>query len=189
MLHPLKEKGYDCFGIEPSGLFSRYLKKSGIKSFSSLGRARQSRDWPEKFDLIMHFFVLEHVEEPEKFLKEQLDCLSVGGSLIVEVPNCDDPLNKVYNIPEFQEFYWQVAHNWYFSYLSFNNLLKRVSTNVEILLDQRYDLSNHMIWARDGIPGGAGKFSKQLGEDFEKQYRKMLIQTGFCDTLVGILRN
>ncbi|MBK6632555.1 MAG: NAD-dependent epimerase/dehydratase family protein [Betaproteobacteria bacterium] len=38
--------------------------------------------------------------------------------------------------------------------------------------DQRYDLSNHMVWARDGKPGGMGRFTPQLGAEVEDAYRQ-----------------
>ncbi len=53
--------------------------------------------------------------------------------------------------------------------------------------DQRYDLSNHMDWARDGRPGVMGRFSHLLGQEIEDQYRQALIKTGHCDTLVAII--
>ena len=57
----------------------------------------------------------------------------------------------------------------------------------DILLDQRYDLSNHMIWARDGVPGGLGKLTHLLGNKLEENYKKNLIRIGKCDTLIGIV--
>ena len=44
-----------------------------------------------------------------------------------------------------------------------------------------------MIWARDGVPGGVGRFTKLLGEQFETDYKKALVRIGKCDTLIGII--
>ena len=67
-------------------------------------------------------------------------------------------------------------------------LLTRLGESSEVLRDQRYDLSNHMIWARDGRPGGMGRFTPELGADVEASYKQSLIRSGKCDTLVGIIR-
>ena len=44
-----------------------------------------------------------------------------------------------------------------------------------------------MIWARDGKPGGMGYFKKILGTNVESNYKKSLIKSGSCDTLIGII--
>ena len=99
-----------------------------------------------------------------------------------------DPLHSIYDIQAFERFYWSVAHPWYFSENSLNFLLKQIGLPYEILLDQRYDLSNHMVWARDGRPGGMGRFTDMLGVQLEEIYKQELIQIGKCDTLIGIIK-
>ena len=44
-----------------------------------------------------------------------------------------------------------------------------------------------MIWARDGKPGGMGHFKKMLGSNVELNYKKSLIKSRLCDTLIGII--
>ena len=187
MLYPLSAAGHDCVGVEPSGRFSEYLKQKGIRSFSSVEELIR-KDPRRTFDLVMHFFVLEHITEPKTFLRQQLDLLKPGGNVVFEIPNVADPLLVVYQIPAFDRFYWSVAHPWYFSEASLHHLLGSLGVPYEILRDQRYDLSNHMVWARDGKPGGMGQFSRFLGNELEHQYKQALIRGGTCDTLIGILR-
>ncbi len=187
MLYPLIEAGYECVGIEPSGVFRDYLRARKIDCHDSLDALRALRP-TGGFDAIMHFFVLEHVAEPEAFLRGQLDLLRPGGVLVCEVPNAADALITVYDIPAFERFYWSVAHHWYFSEASLGHLLGRLGCAWEVRRDQRYDLSNHMVWARDGKPGGMGRFTTQLGAEIEDAYRQALIRSGHCDTLVAVLR-
>ncbi len=186
MLYPLRKAGYDCVGVEPSGVFGNYLKAQNIAycdSFDALGA-----DAAAGFDVIMHFFVLEHIADPETFLREQLKLLRPGGVLVFEIPNAADPLATVYDIPAFERFYWSVAHHWYFSERALGNLLNRLGLSWELRRDQRYDLSNHMVWARDGRPGGMGRFTALLGEETEAAYKQSLIRSGHCDTLVAIIK-
>lgn len=186
MLLPLSESGYSCAGVEPSGVFSEFVKSKGLKIYDSLDNLIKSRP-NELFDLILHFFVLEHIAEPVEFLKMQLSLLKPGGKIIFEIPNAADPLYSVYDIPAFERFYWSVAHPWYFNEVSTHYLLKKLGLPYEVIREQRYDFSNHMVWARDGKPGGMGRFTKTLGEEFEEGYKQALIKTGHCDTLVGII--
>jgi SAM-dependent methyltransferase len=133
----------------------------------------------------MHFFVLEHIAEPLPFLQSQLALLRPGGRIVFEIPNAADPLYSVYDIAAFERFYWSVAHAWYFSEASLQHLLQQFGRPYEILREQRYDLSNHMVWARDGRPGGLGRFTHLLGQELEDTYKRELIRSGKCDTLVA----
>ena len=187
MLQPLIDLGHECLGIEPSGLFSEDLRRRGIRTYESLEQLASSDEARRRFDLVMHFFVLEHIAQPRPFLEAQLALLKPAGKILFEVPNVADPLYSVYDIPAFERFYWSIAHPWYFSEASLRFLLEQVGRPYGILLDQRYDLSNHMIWARDGRPGGMGRFTAVLGQELEETYRQALIRRGRCDTLIGII--
>jgi len=135
----------------------------------------------------MHFFVLEHIVDPLAFLQHQIKLLKPGGKIIFEIPNAADVLYSVYEIPAFERFYWSIAHPWYFSEKSLTYLLNKLDMKFDILLDQRYDLSNHIKWARDGKPGGMGMYTNALGEEIEILYKRNLIKTKNCDTLIGII--
>lgn len=187
MLYPLSEAGHDCTGVEPSGVFSEFVKSRGLTAYESLKQLQQQSRPEAHFDVILHFFVLEHIADPKTFLEAQLELLKPGGKIIFEIPNAADPLYSVYDIPAFERFYWSVAHPWYFSELSLNYLLKQIGRPYEILRDQRYDLSNHMVWARDGRPGGMGRFTEFLGSEVEESYKQALIRDGKCDTLIGVI--
>jgi SAM-dependent methyltransferase len=186
MLSPLIELGHDCVGIEPSGLFNEFVNSRGIDVYNSI-KSLEECELNYKFDLIIHFFVLEHIAKPLSFLRSQFALLKPGGRIIFEIPNIADPLYSIYNIPAFEKFYWSVAHPWYFSEDSLNYLLKKLGVSYEILRDQRYDLSNHMIWARDGKPGGMRYFTDKLGVDIENNYKESLITNGTCDTLIAVI--
>lgn len=186
MLLPLRELGHSCVGVEPSGAFGEYLRSRQLEVYGSLAELADAAPG-RRFDLIVHFFVLEHIARPVAFLQRLLGLLSPGGRVVFEIPNAADPLYSVYDIPAFERFYWSIAHPWYFSEASLRYLLGRAGPPFRILREQRYDLSNHMVWARDGRPGGMGRFTALLGRELEDAYRRGLIAAGRCDTLVGIL--
>ena len=187
MLFPFAEAGHDCVGVEPSGVFGEYVRGRGLTVYDSLDQLQKATPKPQ-FDVILHFFVVEHIAELLEFFKVQLSLLKPGGKIIFEIPNAADPLYSVYDIPAFERFYWSVAHPWYFSEKSLHYLLNQLGRPYEIVRDQRYDLSNHMVWARDGRPGGMGRFTEALGSELEESYKQALIRSGKCDTLIGIIR-
>ncbi len=185
MLYPLVEAGHRCVGVEPSGVFRDFVAERGIECHDSVTPLLGSE---RKFDMVMHFFVLEHIAQPLDFLRRQLDMLTPGGVLVLEIPNAADPLYSIYDIPAFERFYWSVAHHWYFSQASLTYLLDQLGFSYEIGLDQRYDLSNHMVWARDGKPGGMGRFSAAFGNELEELYKAALVKSGHCDTLYAVIK-
>jgi SAM-dependent methyltransferase len=185
MLYPLRKKGHHCTGVEPSGFFTNFLDKNKIVNFDSIEELNKKN---LKFDLIIHFFVLEHITEPLIFLKKLLTLLKKNGKIIFEVPNVADPLHSIYRIKEFEKFYWSIAHPWYFSYQSLKFLLDKLNYKFEIKFDQRYDLSNHLNWLLEGKPGGMKKYSHLFGKNLEKKYKDKMLKTKRCDTLIGIIK-
>jgi len=188
MLLPIKEKGCHVVGIEPSRQFTSFLKHNDITVFSSTRDLLDMNGSHSKFDLILHFFVLEHIRNPCHFLKDALGLLDDDGTMVFEVPNRDDPLISIYNIDAFHRFYWSVAHNYYFNRKSLRFVLDQLPCEYEIINEQRYDLSNHMKWALEGKPGGQGEYSAMFTPELEEQYLESMKQKGCCDTSIVRLK-
>lgn len=187
MMYPLIEQGYDCVGVEPSGVFRDYLSSRKVPCYESLHALSADSKVSKDFDVAMQFFVLEHVSDPVGFLRSQLEYVRPGGKLVFEIPNAADALVTVYDIPAFERFYWSIAHHWYFTEKALHHALGQLGLPFEIRLDQRYDLSNHMVWARDGKPGGMGRYTQALGVGLEESYKQALVRSGHCDTLIGVI--
>lgn len=185
MLYPLAASGHDCVGIEPSGVFSDYVRQRGLICYKSLDELAAAG--AGGFDLILHYYVMEHLADPVAFLQRLLRLLRPGGRIVFEVPNANDALTTIYAVPAYARFIWVVSHRWYFSERSLAHVLAAAGGKGKIALDQRYDLSNHLVWLRDGKPGGMGRFTAILGQAVEEQYRQALIQARHCDTLIGLL--
>jgi SAM-dependent methyltransferase len=180
MLLALRERGMDVVGVEPSGGFTSFLKSKHVPVYSSLDEYVAAGQSP--VDLIIHFFVFEHIRRPVEFLRQCRTLLARDGSMFFEVPSRSDPLVTIYDVPAFHRFYWSVAHHWYFNANSLAHALRRVPLHYELVPEQRYDLSNHMWWALAGRPGGTGKFSARLTPDLERAYKESMRRTGHCDT-------
>lgn len=184
LLFALRDLKHEVYGIEPSGIFTDFLKARKIILFSNTGEAEKSGI---KFDLVIHYYVLEHIRKPLDFLLGYMKLLSRGGRMVFEVPNVKDPLLSLYRVPSFDRFYWSIAHHWYFSPESMTYLLNTLGYKHSFYFDQRYDLSNHMVWMQDGKPGGKGRYSDIFSPELGKSYKQSLINSGYCDTLGVIL--
>lgn len=81
-----KNKYIKGYGIDISNLFIKEAKSKGLKNVYHY----KGDKLPFKnnfFELIGSFNVLEHTENPERFIKEQVSKLKLNGILIISCPN------------------------------------------------------------------------------------------------------
>ena len=100
----------EVVGIEPGDDFRGFAE-------SELGiEMHRHRDevTGRRFDLILSYYVVEHLRDPVGELTAWRELLNSGGHLAIEVPNVDDALVKYWQVEAFDRFYWQTAH--YFNY-------------------------------------------------------------------------
>ena len=188
MLNAFRDFGINCTGIEPSGEFIEFLSKNLHIAYPNIQEL--SHQIPEKrFDLIVHFFVLEHMRDPYQFFKETKKLLKPGGKIIAEVPCVNDPLTSLYHVPAFEQFYWSIAHHYYYSPKSISYVLDSLGYQYTLFPEQRYDLSNHIIWMTEGKPGGQGKFDQVFSSQLIEQYKKDLKDQWLCDTFYLVIEN
>jgi len=178
MLDEFKKYGANCIGVEPSGEFSEFLESSGHLCVNDISEISD-----RKFDVIANFFVFEHISDPFSFLTRIHELLKDEGVMVAEIPCANDPLTSIYKIEAFERFYWSIAHHYYYTPESLKYVLDRLGYKYELVPEQRYDLSNHMVWMNEGKPGGQGRYIDQLGNSVNKIYRQNLIDTWQCDTI------
>ena len=111
-----------------------------------------------------------------------------GGSIIVEVPSCDDALLSLFGSLEFSDFTYWSCHLYLFNPATLERLLS--SLNKKVTIDhitqiQRYPLSNHLYWLSQGKPGGHKKWTFLNNKELESQYEYALASIGACDTIVA----
>jgi len=84
LLRMQKENGWDVYGQDINPKAVTNLKKLGIKCYScDISRL----PYKKYFDVITLFHVLEHIDNPKKFLLKIKSLIKNNGSLIIEVPN------------------------------------------------------------------------------------------------------
>ncbi len=165
-------------GIEPSRLFREYANSMDIRTVSKIEELTG-----QKYDIILMYYVVEHLRDPVGYFRDLKCMLTGGGKILVEVPNVDDALITLYNAKGFQSFYWQKAHYYNYSHHSLEYVLKKAGYQVSTHPEQRYDLSNHMNWLQNGVPGGTGLYSEYFGKEVEVSYAETLKQNWICDTI------
>ena len=191
-LEKLHLNGYDITGLE---LNQKSIEESQKKQLKVYGQTIQehARQYPESYDVVCTFQVLEHISDVHSFINAMVNCLKPGGILIICVPNNDsfirfsfDRLNvpphhmglwnekslkyltKLFPIKLKQVFYQplQPYHRYYF----FSNIYKGFLKLPHFLFKILYRLS----------PSFLAKFlpKKLSGAYIEVQYTKVSKQEG-----------
>lgn len=171
-------------GMESHRIMHQYCADMGIPMVPSLEECPDNQ-----YDSVFLFFLLEHLGDPMTFLSQIKRVLKTGGKLFIVVPNADDALLTLYHIPEFRQFYFTPAHQFYYSKSTLGTLLgeKTGFSGIRIMPKQRYDLSNHMHWMQFRKPGGVGKYNQIFSENLRREYADSLINHFLCDTLFAIV--
>jgi 2-polyprenyl-3-methyl-5-hydroxy-6-metoxy-1,4-benzoquinol methylase len=140
------------------------------------------------FDVVVMFHVLEHLPDPVGLLRSLRGRLRADGVIVIEVPNVEDALLSVYQIPCFKAFYFQRPHLYYFSAATLKRTLAQARFKSVVEGIQRYDLSNHFRWALTGAGGGQGYYADLFPEKLNQSYAKALIRAGRSDALWCVAR-
>lgn len=114
-----------------------------------------SRFAGERYNVVCAFQVMEHIEDPVKFLRTLVDTTVPGGDILVEVPNLYDPLLSVWNVQAYGTFYYHCAHLHYFSESSLRKVACEAGfteSEIEISHTQDYNLLNHLHWIMNNTP-------------------------------------
>ena len=140
------------------------------------------------YDLITSFHVFEHLINPREVLSDLARHLTLGGLIVLEVPNANDALISLYNNEAFQKFTYWSQHLFLFTSPTLEILARQAGLKVVMLKQyQRYPLSNHLYWLSKGVPGGHQKWLFLDTPELTNAYSHALSSMGKADTLIAHL--
>jgi SAM-dependent methyltransferase len=175
--------GDELVGIEPGDEFRRFsIERLGIEAHPERSAVAERR-----FDLLLAYYVVEHLRDPVAELSEWRELLRPGGHLAIEVPNVDDALVRYWQVEAFDRFYWQKAHYFNYSHETLAMVLRMAGFDeVQTVPVQRYDISNHVHWLWKGKPGGLGAYTDLLDDAVNAEYARALRERWLCDTVMAV---
>lgn len=160
----------------------KVLRDSGYKVFPTLEHLSESR---AQFDVVTLFHVFEHMEDPEKSLKQIHACLRPGGKLILEVPHARDFLISLGDCAQFKAFTFWSQHVILYTRQVLEAVVRDAGfVNITIEGFQRYPLANHLHWLSKGKPGGHDIWSFLSDPNLDKCYASRLAAIDATDTLI-----
>ncbi len=181
LLGPVAKEAY---AVELQREIREDLQRLGYPVYASLEETPGS-----DFTVVSLFHVFEHLTRPLDSLEQIRRRLEVGGSVIIEVPHARDFLIDFLDVGAFKDFTFWSEHLILHTRESLRIFLEAAGfRNVRIEGYQRYPLSNHMYWLRNGMPGGHVKWAKLDSEELSKSYSEMLKDIDATDTLIAHAR-
>jgi SAM-dependent methyltransferase len=175
--------GDELVGIEPGEDFRGFSRsKLGIEAYPDRGAVAD-----RSFDLLLAYYVVEHLRDPVAELSQWRELLKPGGRVAIEVPNVDDALVRYWQVEAFDRLYWQKAHYFNYSHQTLTMVLRMAGfEDVQTIPVQRYDISNHVHWLWTGKPGGLGAYADLLDEHVNAEYARAQRERWLCDTVMAV---
>lgn len=170
----LCKKGYDITGIDkdPTVCDGKLILNYDFCNFIN----------QDKYDFIYAIQVFEHFPDPKKFIDWLANSIGNNGRFLLELPNIDDPLLKVYKNRNFNKFYWYPYHLFCYDKNTISNLFKNhTDLVIKIELFQRYGLINHLRWIILRKPGNIN-FHIPIIDDIYKLFLIRILNVS--DTLI-----
>jgi len=153
LLHRLRRLRFKVLGIEPGTQGQVGARKYGIEIIQDTfpGKMNQSG---KCFEIIIHYGVLEHIEDPVTFLQRQAEYLSDSGLIIFGVPNCKEYIQSG-DISMFIHEHWN-----YFTPYSLKKVIQKAGFQLLSLENAGYG------GALYGVAGKAGQ-AIHVSEDLD----------------------
>jgi len=168
----------NVYGVELQQTFYDYFKGCELNIYPSI------ENLPEKADVITLFHVLEHLKNPVVELKKISSYLAKDGELVIEVPNADDVLLKLYKSKSFADFTYWSCHLFLYNKKTLSEIVKKSGLKIKKIRHiQRYGLVNHLYWLIKNKPAGHKKWAKFDFKPINLVYAFILSLFSMTDTI------
>ncbi len=171
-----------------SSLEKDKLSNNNYKKLKWLNTYNDFSQIKKKFDVICFFHVFEHILKPQDFLIKVKKLMSPNAKIIFEVPSLFDPIMNLYQVKEYNDFFFQSQHPYTYSSNSLKRILKKNFVVENTIYFQRYGIDNHLSWLIKKKPGGDKKLNS-LYKDANKNYIKDLEKSQNTDSIIMVLSN
>lgn len=185
LLDTLRKEGIRTIGVEPNEAYQKNLRDNGHIVYSDIETC--NADWNQKVDVVLSFHVIEHVHQPEEFIRSVSNIVRPGGLAFILTPNYHDVLLTL-NFSAFAPFFFRKVHP---VYLTIAALRRFVEMNGMEFLSAEYfhefGLSNMLYWLRDDVPKGHS-IMPGLDDTMDEAWKDFLVRTGQTKDIAVVFR-
>ena len=157
----------------------------------------------QKFDIIFMFQVFEHIPNPIEFLNTCKKFLKPSGRIYIEVPNVEEALYSIYDIQNFNNFYFRLPHPYYYSKNTLQKIFQKSGFIGKSTFIQQYSVFNHIHWLLTHQPQSSqmdgysdltwntsmvnsrnkNNLILKFFKKFNSEYKNLLIKNGLTENL------
>lgn len=203
-LQAIKSYVRECVGVEFDEKYAQYANEQlGITTYTT--PLAQTNLEPHSFDMISALQTLEHIADPQKFLDAIKQYLRPDGIIYIEVPNHDESLLSVFDVPGYRDFYYRGPHIFYYNPRTLRMMMNRAGFDGDISASgYEPNVLNQLNWILTGSPqptatlaygsptlpfasNGDGAVRAEftaLLETFDKEYRALLAKHLLCSSII-----
>ncbi|MDR3309801.1 MAG: class I SAM-dependent methyltransferase, partial [Oscillospiraceae bacterium] len=141
--------------VEPNENFAAQLRGKGYEVFAYPGDALAK--YANKVELITSYDVIEHVDDPQEFLRQVYGLLAPGGVAYIGTPT-DYPVLRALLGAEFDAFVFSAQHPWVFSRKSLELMAAECRGGHCVRFYQRFGIGNLIAWLQTRLPKGEAEY-------------------------------
>lgn len=141
-----EDQGFNCFGIEPNKKESSYAKSKGLKILGST--INEINKLGKKFNVITLWDVLEHIQDPIKYLISLRSLLNEDGKILLQVPTSDALAARI--MQEKCNMFDGIEHLTLFSEKSLNIAFQKAGytkLSLQTVITDSYAIANYLSYA------------------------------------------
>ena len=143
--------------IEPNESFADQLRNKGYEVYPYMCDALSR--YKNSVELLTSYDVIEHVDDPQRFIQLVYDLLAPGGTAYVGTPTEYPILRQLLGV-EFDAFVFSMQHIWVFSRASLEIMAKKSGfTDITVKFYQRFGIGNLISWLQMREPRGEAQYS------------------------------
>ena len=146
-----KKIGYDVYGVDFDSEEIKIAKSFGLDNVYTKDAVKFLTNYKNEFDVITGFEIIEHLDQPKRFLKLINEALKEDGYLILSTPNRKRYFGRIH---EFWDFPYH--HLMRFSKKSLKKLVEQLN-----FIDVRIKEQNSMDFFVNASRIGLGKFLRK----------------------------
>lgn len=173
-------------GIEPSEYYRKELEKKGHIVYSYADKAKE--ELKNKIDVITSFDVIEHVEDPIRFMKDIYELLSPKGEAIIGTPTEAPILRQLVGTTFERQLLFSIQHLWIFGEKSLSLIARKAGfEEISIKFKQRYGIGNLIAWLQTNEPKGHISY-EFLTETLDVVWKNECCEQGLADYILIYLK-
>ncbi|MDL2288182.1 class I SAM-dependent methyltransferase [Oscillospiraceae bacterium OttesenSCG-928-F05] len=142
--------------VEPAKNFAAQLRNKGYEVFPYMEKALEK--YRNSIEVLTSYDVIEHVDDPEMFLRSVYDLLTPGGTAFIGTPT-EYPVLRGLLGQTFDAFLFSVQHLWVLSRKNLELMAQKSGfSQCKVDYYQRFGLGNLIAWLQTNTPRGEAKY-------------------------------